>query len=127
MSLQFRELARPFLMISEIEAGIRRLLSDKFTQTELQSAKDPSDSKRMVSSVHDLSFGEYLRLLECEEMWKKLKVTFDQKYFLSLLREVAGVRNDIMHFDPQGIEPEAMKQMKTLLRLIKNLKKMTVI
>jgi CBS domain-containing protein len=127
MSLQFKELAEPFLAISEIEAGVRRLLSGKFTLSELAAARNPTDSGRAVTSIFDLSFGEYVRLLEHDKMWQKLGVSFDKSYFLELMRDVTLVRNDIMHFDPQGIEPQAMERMKTLLRLLKNLRKMSAI
>ena len=41
---QFRILAEPFLLVGEIENGIRRLIHGKFTVNELDAAKAPGDA-----------------------------------------------------------------------------------
>ncbi len=62
LSLQFQQLAEPFLLLGEIENHIRRLIDGKFTGTELASVRDPGDESREINSVADLAFGEYVRL-----------------------------------------------------------------
>jgi CBS domain-containing protein len=69
---QFRLLAEPFLLVGEIENGVRRLLHGKFTQPELNAAKAPGDNGRQIDTPADLTFGEYIRLVEGPESWKKL-------------------------------------------------------
>jgi predicted transcriptional regulator len=103
---QFRQLAEPFLLLSEVENHIRRIVEGKFTVEELSSARDSSDPSRVVKSVADLTFGEYLRLLENPERWDKLKLPIDRKVFVVKLDRLRRIRNDVMHFDPDGI-PEA--------------------
>lgn len=43
LSLQFRQLAEPFLLLGEIEQHIRRLIEGKFTKAELEGARNPTD------------------------------------------------------------------------------------
>jgi predicted transcriptional regulator len=38
---QFRRLAEPFLLVGEVEHGVRRILRGKFTAKELEDAKAP--------------------------------------------------------------------------------------
>jgi len=79
LSLQFQQMAEPFLLLGEIENHLRLVISQKFTPTELKSAKDPADTKRIVTSSADLTYGEYKRLLENPERWDKLNITVDRK------------------------------------------------
>src|SRR4029077_9718062 len=41
LNVQFLRLAEPFLIVGEIEHGIRRVLHGKFTSKELEAAKAP--------------------------------------------------------------------------------------
>jgi CBS domain-containing protein len=69
LSLQFQQVAEPFLLLSEIENHVRSLLDGKFDKADLAAVRDPSDNAREIDDVSDLTFGEYLRLLENEERW----------------------------------------------------------
>lgn len=106
LNSQFQQLAEPFLLLGEIENHIRAILEGKFTAAELAGVGDPSDSDRTIDAVSDLTFGEYLRLLENELHWKKIDIALDRKTFCNQLDQVRKIRNDVMHFDPDGI-PEA--------------------
>lgn len=103
LSLQFRQLSEPFLLLSEIENHIRRMIDGKFTIDELSKAKDSADPIRKIESVADLTFGEYIRLLENLENWNKMGLAVDRVIFVKELDKVRKVRNDVMHFDPDGI------------------------
>src|SRR5262249_27389522 len=103
-SEQFRQLAEPFLLIGEIENSIRKLIHGKFTVTELADIKDPDNKDRKVEAVSDLSFGEYVRLLENEKRWKKVGLALDRTEFVKRLVEIRDIRNDVMHFDPEGLD-----------------------
>ena len=103
LSLQFQLLSEPFLLLSEIENHIRLLIDGKFTANELESAKDATDNDRTIESVADLTFGEYIRLLENPTFWDKTRLTVDRGIFVRELDKVRRIRNDVMHFDPDGI------------------------
>ena len=108
---QFQKLAEPFLLLGEIENQIRKLIDNRFTSGELESAKNPADTEREISSVADLTFGEYVKLLENREKWSKLNLPIDREKFVEKLEQVRRIRNDVMHFDP---DPVPQKQQKLL-------------
>lgn len=119
LSLQFRTLAEPFLLLGEAENHIRAMLDRCFTQTVLAKARTPGDTGRTINSASDLNFGEYRRLLEDPENWAKLKLNLDRAKFVELLEKVRQIRNDVMHFDPDGIadaDVQTLRHFSTFVR-----------
>jgi len=112
ISAQFRDLSESFLSLGTIENHLRRLLSGAFTKAELKECMDPSDNEREVSDLTDLSFGEYIHLIEKPERWEKLQVNLDRPTVINRLNEVREIRNDVMHFRPDGAAPEELMLLK---------------
>lgn len=104
LSRKYHELAEPFLLLQEIEDRIRSLIDDNFSIQEIESARRPDDDKREIEGASDLTFGEYVRLLESKNNWKRLQLRIDRKLFVKLLDEVREIRNDVMHFNPDSTE-----------------------
>ena len=127
LSLQFQQLAEPFLLLGEIENHLRQVISQRFTPTELKSAKTPTDTKREVTSVADLTYGEYKRLLENPERWDKLHITVDRKTCMEKLENVRRIRNDVMHFDPDGIPEKDLMTLREFARFLQRLQIIDVI
>ena len=127
LSLQFQQLAEPFLLLGEIENHVRRVISQRFIPTELESAKDPTDTKRVVTSVADLTYGEYIRLLENPERWDKLHITVDRKTCMEKFESVRRIRNDVMHFDPDGIPEKDLMTLREFARFLQRLQIIDVI
>ena len=119
---QFLLLAEPFLLVGEIENGVRRLLHGKFTQPELNAAKISEDDGRQIDTPADLTFGEYIRLVEEPGNWKKLRVEIDRATFVAQLNRVREIRNDIMHFDPDGLDDDDLKFIREFARFLKRLR-----
>lgn len=119
---QFRILAEPFLVVGEIENGVRRMLHGKFTVKELEEAKAPGEDGRVIEGPADLSFGEYIRLVEPEKRWRKLRLEIDRTEFVSRLNRVREIRNDVMHFDPDGLAPEQMLFLREFAQFLKRLR-----
>ena len=120
LSQQFRVLSEPFLLLSEIEAYLRNLIGVRFTVAELTEVRDELDT-RQVQGVADMTFGEYVRLLESPDRWNRLDLRIDRSYFCGRLEFVRKTRNDVMHFDPDGIDPEQLRGLREFaqaLRLI---------
>jgi CBS domain-containing protein len=112
ISEQFRLLSEPFLLLGDIENDLRRLIERSFSVEELRKARDPADEARKVESAADLTFGEYERLLENPENWVKLKMHLDRVVFMNKVREVRLVRNDVMHFDPDGVDASDLGRLR---------------
>ena len=87
----------------------------------LAAAADPGDGKREIEDVADLTFGEYLRLLTHKKIWSKLGLKIDQKTFAHYLEEIRKIRNDVMHFDPEGIAPDDMKKLRSMVVFMRQL------
>lgn len=121
LSLQFRTLAEPFLLLGEAENHIRAMLDRCFTQQTLANAKTPGDTGRTINSASDLNFGEYKRLLEDPENWAKLKLNLDRAKFVELLEKVRHIRNDVMHFDPDGIADSDVQTLRHFSTFVRDL------
>jgi CBS domain protein len=121
LSLQFQTLAEPYLLLGEIENHVRRVLHQRFDAAGLAAAKDPSDTSRSVTNVTDMTFGEYIRLLETPANWAKLSLAADRATFVDRLKQIRDIRNDVMHFDPDPIPPDDLKVLRDFARFLQRL------
>ena len=121
---QFRRLAEPFLLIGEIENGMRQMLHGRFSKKELEDARAPEEDDRKIEGPADLTFGEHVRLIDSDERWKKLRLEIDRVEFISRLNQVREIRNDVMHFDPDGIEESDMESLREFAHFLKQLRDM---
>jgi CBS domain-containing protein len=122
ISLQFRALAEPFLLLKEIENHIRRLITKaKYPLEVLIKSKDPTDSDRKITGVSDLTFGEYLRLFEDRENWKSIGYNLSRTSFLETLHKIRRIRNDVMHFHPDGISNQDLGILRDAVKFLQSL------
>jgi len=120
LSKQFQQLAEPFLLVGEIENHVRRLIDGKFTKEELEKLGGAS-GPRPIDRVADLTFGHYVRLLEDPQRWSRVARHIDRATFTSQLDEVRKIRNDIVHFDPDPLEPERLETLRRFSRFLQTL------
>lgn len=123
LSLQFAQLGEPFLLLGQIENHVRNLMADKYTVAELAALRDPSDSERTIEDVSDLTLGEYIRLLENPKRWEKLSLKIDRKTFVEELKRIGQIRNDVMHFDPDGPSPDDLKTLRKFVKFLADLER----
>ena len=121
ISVQFGALSEPFLLLSEIENHIRRIIDGKFSLEELKAARNPNDAERKIENVANLTFGEYIRLLEAPINWERLNYQLDRVECIKRLREVGRIRNDVMHFHPDGISPEDLDLLRETRKFLQAL------
>lgn len=121
LSVQFKDLGEPFLLLGEIENYIRMMISEKFTKSELNDVKDPEDSTRDIQSPSDMTFGEYVRLLQNPQKWDKFGLKLDRKIFIDDLDRIREIRNDVMHFDPDGIPDNDLKLLRDFIQMMHSL------
>ncbi|MCH8622898.1 CBS domain-containing protein [Undibacterium sp. TS12] len=123
LGIQFSEMSEAFLKIGQIEAILRMIIEKYYPIEEIKNAKDPIDTTRDIKSVDHLTFGEYKRLLENTEKWAQyFKQNISRKIFIETLEEVRLIRNDVMHFDPTGINDEDLSTLSTALRFFNSVK-----
>ncbi len=123
LSLQFMQLAGPFLFIGEIEGHLRHLIHGKFTLEQLRAASGSEDGQSIEGSG-DLTLGGYVRLLENESNWKRLGLNIDRAEFIRQLDEVRQIRNDVMHFNPDGPSESETRKLRDIAHFFGNLARM---
>lgn len=121
LSRQYHLLAEPFLIVGEIEIGIRGLLELKLEKPDLQFGKfNATDDE--IKSVDEMTFGQYCILFEKDEIWRKLGLSIDKKEFVAMMHNVREIRNDVMHFDPDGLENDDINNLKKVATFFKRLR-----
>ena len=115
---QFAQLAQPFLVIGEIELHLRNLVS-KFTLSEMAEASDDPD--RPIEGSWDLNFGAYCRLLANRDRWDKLGLRVDRATFMRNLDQVREMRNEVMHFAPDGLDPDEVDKLERVAMFLRML------
>ena len=118
VSQQFMSIAEPFLFLEEIENHVRQVLHGKLLVEEIAKNCTPNDPKRKISHIDDLAFGEYVRIFENPELWKKLNLNVDKCLFVKQLDKVRLIRNDIMHFEPEGITDAQLRDLRNMSKFM---------
>lgn len=121
LSQQFTDLATPYFLLGEIEQRLRRKIDEKFSNAEIASAKDDSDPDREVTCAADLTLGECARLFEVPANWEQAGWKVTRTIFIGLLHKVREVRNEIMHFSPDPLEPAQLADLNDLVRWLRKL------
>ena len=115
ISSQFLELEEPFLLLEQIENQIRQLIDEKFLLEDIKKLCEETSSPKKIRTIEDLTFGDYIYLIENPERWSKLKLkSVDRVVFIEKLKEIKNIRNDIMHLEPAGITSSQHTQLKKM-------------
>jgi hypothetical protein len=126
LGVQLGRLGEPFLLLGELENYLRRVIGPRFSIDQLRAARDPADT-RIVDSVEDLSLGEYIRLLENPTNWDLLKLSLERSEFVTGLQAIRELRNDVMHFDPDGPDESELSPLRSWVALFQRLATLKVI
>lgn len=115
---QFLEDTEPFVLLNELEIHIRNLMKDKILLEDLRKL---CQNDREIKSIDDLNFGNYITVLGNEEQWNKLNLPIDRKLFVNQLDTIRAIRNEIVHFRPQGIDDSKKCQIKNVVNYLRQL------
>jgi CBS domain-containing protein len=103
----FDRVARPFVLLQEIELSLRALLRGCLTDAELKAcaehalrSKYGGDASRVPSRLEDMSFEEYRTITSAKENWPLFEGVLGRSRELvaSKLSRVRDIRNSIFHF-----------------------------
>lgn len=103
----FYGLARPYLLLQEIELSLRSLISACLTPEELNECIDRAlrksaeiQGRRVPSSLNELSFEDYRTLIGARANWPLFEGTLGRSRELvtSKLARVRDIRNSVFHF-----------------------------
>jgi len=109
---QFISMAEPFLIIEQIENHIRKILDQKFSTDELNLQQTYEEKPKEIKNLSDLTFGHYIKIIEDPQKFEKLKIKIDRALLVNQLDEVRKIRNDVMHFDPDGITNQSLELLR---------------
>lgn len=120
VSSQFLTWTEPFVMLEQIENQIRHLLDEKILLEDLKNVCQ--EEGREVNTIDDLTFGEYQRLFENPKHWEQIGLkSVDRALFVQMFDDVRNIRNDVMHFDPEGIDEISREKLKSMANFLNKL------
>jgi CBS domain-containing protein len=115
---QFISMAEPFLIIEQIENHIRKMLDNKFALEDLTFSAGQEEKPKDIKSLTDLTFGQYVKLVEDPKKFEKLKMNVDRAVLAKQLEEVRKIRNEVMHFATDGITPQNLELLRQTLNFL---------
>jgi hypothetical protein len=85
ISTQFLVLTEPFLLLEQIENLIRLLLDEKFLVDDIKSFCTAEGLESNIEFIDDLTFGQYIKLIEKPVNWEKLNLRIERSSFIKQL------------------------------------------
>jgi hypothetical protein len=116
---KYGDLASPFLLIGQIDQQLRAVLYSKIDFEAIVRLCDPNGDRKLTG-YGELTMGDYLRVLQNPECWAKLDWPLDRVAFVDRLDYVTEIRNNVMHFNPDPVPPDAVAKLQNFLDLIKS-------
>jgi CBS domain-containing protein len=120
---QFEEVSKPFLLIGEIENTLRIIIDKKLSKADIESACKAEYLPKNFAKASDLTFGNYVKILENPECWKKIGLMLDRQSFCQELGEINNIRNNIMHFDIEKPKQESLSKLTNMARMLQDILK----
>lgn len=118
LTRQFGNLARPFMLIEEVEIRLRLRADEVYTLTELRDAVQ-KHRRDGITQAADFTLRDYWYLMRSEGNWAKLGWNVDREYFIECLNEVVEIRNDLMHFTTDDADPAQYDAVEGLLEMLR--------
>ena len=115
---QFIEQIEPYILLEQIENYIRMILHNKIILEDLRKLIKVNENDKDICSLSDLTFGDYIRIIQNHEMWKLLALPFDKADFENDLNCIRIIRNGIMHFHPDGISDSELKILRRMSKFL---------
>jgi hypothetical protein len=98
LTVAFRGLTEPFLLLSEIENCIREWLKKRGIKSEQLARILRSPSRHETVLPQHLSFGDYICVFRDDEMWAQMKIPAHRPVVIGNLEDIRKIRNNVMHF-----------------------------
>jgi predicted transcriptional regulator len=117
IALQFEEISTPFLLLAEIENNLRSLIGIKLKISDIKRACGEEHLPKEFSGVSELTFGNYVRILDHIDNWNKIGLNLDRTAFCSELTAINVIRNDVMHFDPDPLTEQDLSKLRNVAKM----------
>lgn len=101
----FDRIARPFVLLQEIELALRALIEGCVEEERLQlcisvSLAKKYENRRMPSRLVEMSFDEYRTIVTARDNWPLFEEAFggNRAFVSAKLSQVGRIRNELFHF-----------------------------
>lgn len=113
----YQERTLPFLLIGELDQELRQIMMmfdlDKVRTICAQQGRPE------LTSHDDMTMGQYRRVLDHPDCWTELGWPLDRRTFVDRIDELRRLRNDITHFNPDGVPEDAVDKLAIMLDVIR--------
>jgi hypothetical protein len=108
----FYRIARPFVLLQEIELALRALIEVSVSDAELGQCIEHALSKKyegrgeLPAQLRDMTFEEYRSIVSAKENWGFFDGVLgrNRELVASKLEQIRRIRNDVFHFrDPVSV------------------------
>ena len=123
IAFQFEDTSTPFLLLSEIENHLRVLIGKSVSVEDIKTTCNEQYLPKDFSKISDLTFGNYVHILDHPDNWSKVGLRLDKAAFIADIKETNKIRNDVMHFDPDPIENDHLTKLRDMARLLDTLRR----
>lgn len=113
----FGERTLPFLLIGELDQELRQLMGAVDFDTIRRICTVPG--QKPLASYDDMTMYHYQSVLTNAECWDGLGWPLDRKAFVAQLDVLRRIRNDVMHFNPDGVPDGTVDKLRHMLALIR--------
>ncbi|MET4922069.1 hypothetical protein P3L51_06830 [Streptomyces sp. PSRA5] len=119
VAAEYGATARPFLLIGVLDRQLRRVISEGLDLVEVIALCDP-EGIRKLTSLDQLSYGDYQQVLSNQRQWDRLGWPLDRKAFKDRLNALREVRNELMHFnDKDKAGDAAIPMLRNMIELLR--------
>jgi len=118
ITLEFGWLAKPFLLLGEVERRLRALLARGARPEDVMADVVP-DGESPPSSFEEVTLGELERSFERPEIWQELRIDLDRGEFVKSLSEVRKLRNQMVHFRGEPPDPARIQTLESFARVLR--------
>jgi predicted transcriptional regulator len=105
------EVASPFVLVAEMELGLRALMRRAVTDEKLAECAKASLStlyaaERLPTTLEDMTFHDYVQIIGDGRHWPLFEPVFrsTRERTRAKLEEISGLRNDVFHFRKPSVE-----------------------
>jgi predicted transcriptional regulator len=125
IAFQFNTLSEPFIQLELIETSIRRFIDNHLNKEVFTGFCKEKYPERKIESSSDLTFGEYIGIIENRELWSYFTINLDRKAFIEKLECIRLIRNEIMHFRLKEISNTHLKALKDVSKFFRMLERVS--
>lgn len=117
-------LSEPFFFLGQIENHLRELVERlRLTADQLQSLFAARNVGRVAQDVKvdDFTLGELIGAIQNPGYWAKLGLNYHHTSLLKRLERVRNIRNKVMHFNADRIDPSDKDYLTATRRILQGL------